>query len=124
MQWIPLVAGGVAGTVSRYLVTGWMTRAFGSQFPYGTLTVNLLGCFLLGFFAIVSETRFPLNPHTKLLLLVGFCGAFTTFSTWILDTATLMKDGQMMAAAGNVAFSLVLGFVALRLGVLAGNWLA
>ncbi len=121
MKWIALIAGGTFGTVARYVVSGLVTRTFGTTFPSGTMVVNLSGCFLLGFLAIVVEGKFLLNPHTKLLLVVGFCGAYTTFSTFILETAHLMRDGENMKAFANMALSLALGFVALKLGVLTGS---
>ena len=121
MKWIALITGGVLGTVSRYAVSGLLFRLFGAQFPYGTLAVNLSGCFLLGFFAMLSENKFLLEPHTKLLLTVGFCGAYTTFSTFILETAHLMRDGDSTKAFANIALSILLGFVALKIGLMAGG---
>ncbi len=116
-RWFNLIAGGIAGTVSRYLLAGFVYQVFGADFPYGTLVVNLIGCFLIGFLASLSEEKFLLSPSARLLLMVGFCGAFTTFSTFMLETANLMKNGENLKAFMNVAASVVIGFLVFRLGV-------
>jgi CrcB protein len=116
IKWVSLLAGGLAGTAARYLISGWTYRLFGSGFPYGTLIVNLAGCFLIGFLAAAAEEKFLLGPNARVLLMAGFCGAFTTFSTFMLETANLMKDGEMGRAFLNVALSVIAGFFAFRLG--------
>ena len=121
MKWVHLIIGGTVGTLSRYLLSGVVYQAFGTNFPYGTLLVNLIGCFLIGFLAAASEEKFLLGPHARILLMVGFCGAFTTFSTFMLETANLMKDGEMLKVFLNVAVSVVVGFLIFRLGVLLGE---
>ena len=121
MKWVHLIAGGIAGTLSRYLLAGWVYGALGTNFPYGTLLVNLIGCFLIGFLAALSEEKFLLGPEARLLLMVGFCGAFTTFSTFMLETANLLKEGDTWKAFGNVAISVVIGFLIFRLGVFLGE---
>ena len=117
MKWVPLAIGGVAGTFARYALAGAVYAVFGSRFPYGTLAVNLVGCFLIGFLATVAEEKFLLGPSARLLLMVGFCGAFTTFSTFMLETANLMKDGDTLRAFLNVLASVVVGFAVFRAGV-------
>ena len=117
MKWLTLALGGIAGTFSRYLLAGAVYRAVGSRFPYGTLIVNAIGCFLIGFFDVLAEEKFILSPQARLLLMVGFCGAFTTFSTFILETGNLIKDGQALEAFINVMISVILGFVVYRLGI-------
>ena len=111
------MAGGIAGTISRYLLAGFIYQIFGTDFPYGTLAVNLIGCLVIGFLAALADEKFLLGPNARLLLMVGFCGAFTTFSTFMLETANLMKDGENLRAFVNVAASVVFGFLAFRLGV-------
>ena len=117
MKWIYLAAGGVAGTFARYLLAGVVYSALGTGFPYGTLVVNLTGCFLIGFLAVLAEEKFLLGPSARLLLMVGFCGAFTTFSTFMLETANLIRDGESGRAFLNVLASVVVGFLVFRLGV-------
>ena len=121
MKWLLLMAAGALGTLARYSFSGIVYEAFGSRFPLGTLVVNLLGCFLVGFLASISETKFLLTPNMRTFLLIGFLGAFTTFSTFMLETANLIKDGQSWLAFWNVFLSVVVGFLIFRLGVLAGN---
>ena len=116
-RWLNLMVGGIAGTVSRYLLAGFIYELLGTSFPYGTLVVNLVGCLVIGFLASLSEEKFLLSPEARLLLMVGFCGAFTTFSTFMLETCNLMKDGENLRAFFNVAASVIFGFLAFRLGV-------
>lgn len=121
MKWISLVAGGVAGTLARYFLAGAIYQVFGTAFPYGTLVVNLTGCFLIGFLACLAEEKFLLGPNARILLMIGFCGAFTTFSTFILETANLLRDGEAWRAFANVAVSVVIGFFFFWLGVILGK---
>ena len=121
MKWFLLIVAGALGTLSRYALSGVAYEVFGSRFPYGTLIVNLLGCFLIGLLTSISETKFLLTPTVRVFLLIGFLGAFTTFSTFMLETANLIKDGQSWLAFWNVFFSFIVGFFIFRLGVLAGN---
>ncbi|OGW90490.1 MAG: hypothetical protein A3G33_08750 [Omnitrophica bacterium RIFCSPLOWO2_12_FULL_44_17] len=116
-KWFNLIIGGVFGTVGRYALSGLVYRIFGANFPYGTLAVNLSGCFLIGFLAAISEEKFVLDTNARLLLMAGFCGAFTTFSTFMLETANLIKTGENLAAFWNVAASISVGFLLFRLGV-------
>ena len=117
MTWLSLMAGGALGTLSRYLLGGFFYSILGTQFPYGTMIVNLAGCLLIGFLAVLSEEKLLLGPNMRLLLMVGFCGAFTTFSTFIFETANLMHDGETFRAFLNVLASVILGFILFRVGV-------
>src|SRR3972149_12147921 len=75
---------------------------------HGTFTVNVLGCFLIGILVVLAEEKFLLNPQLRLMLMVGFCGAFTTFSTFILETANLTKQGEILNAFLNILLSVAL----------------
>jgi|SRR5581483_11539840 len=119
-RWWGLVAGSVAGGFARYLAAGAVYDWLGSEFPYGTLVVNLSGCLLIGVFDGLAE-RFVLRTEMRVLLMTGFCGAYTTFSTFILETSNLMKEGQLGRAAANVFLSVIAGFVLFRLGAILGE---
>ena len=116
-KWLGLVLGGVAGTVARYTISGAAYKMLGTDFPYGTLVVNLTGCFLIGFLDTLAEEKFLLPPNARILLMVGFCGAYTTFSTLMLETSNLMKTGEPGKAFANVLASVVVGFLVFRAGV-------
>ena len=96
-KWLGLAAGGILGTFARYFLSGAVYRVWGASFPFGTLVVNLVGCFAIGFLAVLAEEKFLLGPAARVFLMIGFCGAFTTFSTFILETANLTKDGETPA---------------------------
>ncbi len=122
-KWIGLAAGGILGTFARYFLSGTIHRIFGVTFPFGTLVVNLVGCFAIGFLAVLAEEKFLLGPTARIFLMIGFCGAFTTFSTFILETSNLTKDGESLYAFMNIALSVVLGFLVFRLGVMLARWI-
>ena len=121
MNWISLAIGGALGTVGRYAVCGVVHQVYGTQFPSGTLVVNILGCLFLGFLASITDEKFILSPQAKLFLMVGFCGAFTTFSTFIFETSNLMKTGESLRAFVNVITSVTVGFGLFRFGVFLGE---
>jgi CrcB protein len=116
-----LAAGSVAGGLARYWLTGAVHRWHGTSFPAGTFAVNMTGCFLIGFFDAMAGERFALGPGGRLLLMTGFCGAFTTFSTLILETANQMRGGEFSRALLNTLGSVLLGLILFRLGALAGK---
>jgi CrcB protein len=122
-KWIGLAAGGILGTFARYFLSGTIHRIFGVTFPFGTLVVNLVGCFAIGFLAVLAEEKFLLGPTTRVFLMIGFCGAFTTFSSFILETSNLTKDGENLYAFMNIALSVILGFLVFRLGVILARWI-
>jgi len=115
--------GGFAGAVSRWLVDGWVSERNPTAFPLGTLVVNLTGTFLLGvLFAWVIE-RDVLPPEVRAPLMIGFLGAYTTFSTYMLESWRLVEDGAWALAFANLAGSVVLGMVAVMAGLAVGRLL-
>lgn len=119
---LSLAAGGVAGTFARYFLGGFLQKTFGAAFPYGTLVVNLFGCFLIGFLAALAEEKLLLDENTKALLMTGFCGAFTTFSAFMLETGNMVQGGEMLKAWGYILISMIAGFFLFQSGVLLGRW--
>lgn len=108
-------AGGLLGTLSRYAISVWVDERSQSLFPYGTLAVNVLGCFAAGFlFQWVEGTA--LTPEMRLAIFTGFLGGFTTFSAYGLQTLTLTRDGMLTAATANVLLSNILGLVSVWMG--------
>ena len=116
-----LMIGGIVGTLARYFFSGFIHRFAGSDFPYGTLVVNLTGCFLIGLFSTLSNEKLFFGPDSKVLLMAGFCGAYTTFSTFMLETDNLVKNAEWSRALGNVFLSILIGFLMFRLGVWLGK---
>ena len=119
--------GGGLGAVCRYLVTTQVGARFGTVFPFGTLTVNTVGSFLMGLIMgvlllLAEQHQFAAGPW-KLLLTVGFLGGFTTFSSFSMETMTLVRGGSLFYAAANVLANLVLGFAAVMAGLVLGRML-
>jgi CrcB protein len=108
--------GGFVGAVSRYGIAVWIGQRWGRSFPLGTFVINVSGSFLIGLLMTLMAERFTENPQWRLLLVVGFLGAYTTFSTFEYETGALLKDGEWLFAALNVVLSVIVGFVALKLG--------
>jgi CrcB protein len=109
--------GGFIGSVLRYTISGYVqgvTKSIG--FPYGTLTVNVLGCFIIGFLAQLAESRGLFTSESRLFVFVGILGGFTTFSTFGNETVNLARDSQMMSALANIGASVIIGLFAVWLG--------
>ncbi|SFH77603.1 fluoride efflux transporter CrcB [Modicisalibacter xianhensis] len=115
--WLAVAAGGALGALSRYLLSGWLTGWLGKGFPWGTFGVNLLGCCLIGAFYVWLTQELRLAPVWQAVLVAGFTGAFTTFSTFALETLTLFESGRGLVAALYVSASLVLGVAGVALGM-------
>ncbi len=109
--------GGFLGAISRFLVAGWVQDLSRSvHFPYGTLAVNVIGSFFLGFLVRYAFLDNIFSPEVRLLLFIGFLGAFTTFSTFSIETFNLFADGATFSALLNMAANLLLGLGAVWLG--------
>lgn len=115
--------GGAVGSVLRYLVSGYVQDATKSfSFPFGTLAVNVLGCFVIGVLSYLADARGVLTPEMRALLVVGVLGGFTTFSSFANETMNLARDGEMWYAFGNVALSVLLGLGAVYGGRMLGSF--
>ncbi len=113
--------GGAVGSILRFLVSGWVQSVSGVSFPFGTLAVNVLGCFVIGVLSYLADVRGVLTPEMRALLVIGVLGGFTTFSSFGNETMALVRDGEMGYAFANVALSLLLGLGAVYLGRTLGG---
>lgn len=113
--------GSALGGVARVGLSDILVRRWGTAFHWGTLAANLAGCFLIGIFFSWAEIRFRLSPGARLFLMAGFCGGFTTFSTFALDTAQLVKAGFTSGALLYAVGSAVLGLALFWVGSVVGR---
>jgi CrcB protein len=113
--------GGFAGAIARFALGSYIGNRFGSRLPYGTFVINISGSFLIGFVLTMLAQRFDLSPNWRYLIPIGFIGAYTTFSTFEYETLRTVQDGQILMAFANVCLSVIVGFVAVWLGVVAGR---
>jgi CrcB protein len=112
-----VAAGGALGSVLRYLVGLWTLRSFGPSFPWGTLTVNITGSFLIGVFAEIIARKFGASAEMRVFLITGILGGYTTFSAFSLDAITLFERGEPVTALIYVASSVLLSAVAVFAGL-------
>ena len=122
MIWYVAV-GSALGGVGRYLVAGWVQRIAGSSFPLGTLTVNVVGSLLVGFLLRYALDLPGITAEMRALLTIGFCGGFTTFSTFSYETMALLQEGQWTRAAGYIVGSVVLSLGAAFMGFMMAHYL-
>ena len=121
LQILAIAGGGAVGAVARFLVSTGVYRLFGRDFPWGTLAVNVFGSFGMGLLFVLLLERSLIGPEARAAILVGFLGSFTTFSTFSLETLTLVEQGEMLRALLNVAASLLLCVGACWAGIIAAR---
>jgi CrcB protein len=112
---------GAFGALVRYLLGGWISNRFSGSFPVETLVINVSGSLVLGFVFVLMTERFLPHPALRTALTVGFLGAYTTFSTFSLETLRLIEDGAVGLATANVLASVAAGLVATYLGIVVGR---
>jgi fluoride exporter len=116
---IAVSMGAIAGALSRYYLTLWFAQRFGSSFPYGTFFINLSGCLAMGFFATLAVEKVAIiSPEIRLLVATGFLGAYTTFSTYGLDTISLLRNSSLLTTTLYWSGSAILGIISIQLGVI------
>ncbi len=116
--------GGALGSAFRYLFGTWVQALSKSiDFPYGTLAVNLVGCFVIGFLAQLAEARGAFTSEARLFVFIGILGGFTTFSSFANDTVNLMREGDLFNALANVGANVILGLILVWLGRTVAYWI-
>jgi CrcB protein len=123
LMYLWIAVGSALGGMARYWCSGVVAAAFGETFPWGTLIVNIVGSFIIGFFATVTgpDGRLLVNSATRQFVMVGICGGYTTFSSFSLQTLNLTRDGEVFHAGMNIVLSVVLCLLAVWLGYVAAN---
>jgi CrcB protein len=116
LRWLILMLGGALGTLTRYGLSSWVSAQFGTGFPYGTLAVNLLGCWLIGLLAGLPSGTASLAPTLRLFLVIGFLGGLTTFSAYALESFLLLRQGALLSGLLNLLGSMAAGLLALLIG--------
>ncbi len=109
--------GGFIGAILRYAISGWVHKLVSSTFPYGTLAVNILGSFILGFFLILAEERFSFSPLWRSFIAIGMMGALTTFSTFSYETFMMLQENLYRQALLNMGLNVVVTLVAVWSGI-------
>lgn len=121
--WVAL--GGALGSISRYWLNGVVSARFGETFPWGTMTINVIGSFVIGVLGALTIPDGRMSSEaralTTQLLMIGACGGFTTFSSFSLQTLNLVRDREWLYAGGNILLSVVLCLIATWLGYLLGS---
>ncbi len=118
-----LALAGSLGTLARFGLGSLVQERSGSGFPYGTLAVNALGCFLFGAVWCLAEERLVVSGETRRIILTGFMGAFTTFSSFAFETGQMLRESQWLLAGCNIVLQNVLGIALFFAGLAAGKWL-
>lgn len=119
-----LSLGAILGANARYWIGVWAGAHLGTGFPYGTLIVNVAGCFLIGLFNALGETRFNISPEVRIFFAVGFLGSYTTFSSFGFETVSLLRTGSLGLSLLNLLGNVVAGFLAVVLGLYVGRLLS
>ncbi|MBD2292899.1 fluoride efflux transporter CrcB [Anabaena sphaerica FACHB-251] len=117
-QSLGISLGAIAGALSRYYLTLWFAQRLGINFPYGTFFINLSGCLAMGFFTTLAAEKVAIiSPELRLMLATGFLGAYTTFSTYGLESLALIRNGNLLTATSYWLGSAILGIICIQLGV-------
>ncbi len=121
VQVLAVAVGGAVGSALRYVTTLGATRLLGTSFPLGTLLVNVLGCLIAGFIFGIAREHAVLPPIVRILLLTGFLGGYTTFSTFAVETVTLLQDGSWVVALGSLLANILCGGALAFAGIYLGR---
>lgn len=119
-SYILIALGGALGTVGRYWLSGVVDQTIGETFPWGTLIVNVTGCFVIGFFAAITgpDGRIFVGSNARQFVMIGICGGYTTFSSFSLQTLNLMNNGEWFRAGSYIGLSVLFCLIGVWAGVL------
>lgn len=123
MAYLWIALGAVVGASARYFLSGFVAKILSSSFPYGTLVINITGSLLLGFFLVWTSERVLIDARWRLLIAIGFCGSYTTFSSYAFETFALVEQGQWLLTGLNVIASNLLCLVSVLAGAALARWL-
>ena len=121
VKYLMVAIGGGLGSVLRFWVGGVVSGRMGTRFPYGTFLINCTASFLIGFIITLLAEKTHWNPNLRFLIPIGFIGGYSTFSTFEYETFRVFQEGELLIAFLNVTLSIVVGFAAVWLGVIAGR---
>jgi len=121
LKYVIVGIGGCIGSIARFWVGSYIGARMGTRFPYGTFVVNISGSFLIGFSVTLLTAKANLSPNWRYFIPVGLIGGYTTFSTFEFETLRSVQDGLFVNASLNVVLSVLLGFIAVWVGVVAGR---
>jgi fluoride exporter len=121
VRYLVIGLGGFLGANARYLLGTWIVARYGTSFPYGTLVINVSGSFVIGLFLVLISERFVLHPHWRLFVVVGFLGAYTTFSAFSFESLALLLDGAWWRGLANMVGSVILGLIAALSGMVVAR---
>jgi CrcB protein len=119
IQYVMIALGGAVGAIARYLLALWVQQRISGSFPLGTFVVNVSGCLVMGMVMTLLTERLSVSANWRFLVPIGFIGAFTTFSTFEFETFRAIENGGWLVALSNILLGVIVGFVALWLGVAA-----
>jgi CrcB protein len=122
-RYLLIAIGAALGANTRYLVGVWAGNRLGADFPYGTFMVNTTGSFVLGFLLALGIERLQLSPQARLLLVVGFLGSFTTFSSYTVESMNLWREAGLWPSLLNIAGNNLVGLFCVVLGATLARWL-
>ena len=122
-RYLLIAVGAALGANARYLVGAWAGNYLGADFPYGTLIVNIIGSFVLGFLLTLGTEQLQLSPEARLLLAVGFLGSFTTFSSYAVESLNLWRDAGIWRGLLNIVGNNLVGLFSAVLGTVLARWL-
>jgi fluoride exporter len=120
-KYFMVAIGGACGSVLRFWVGSYISSRTGARFPAGTFLVNITASFLIGFLVTVLATKADWSPQWRYLILIGFIGGYSTFSTFEFETFRIFQEGEFLIAGLNVLLSVVVGFCSVWLGVISGK---